>query len=423
MAKNLVFLADGTGNDSDISAATNVYKMYQRLRNDLPGHVRLTAAEIERFGADIAIEQITQYDAGVGSGPLDLVGKATGKGISKNIKDGYEFFCRFYEPGDRIYLFGFSRGAYTVRSLGGLIGLCGVPRRRQGEDGDLLHDDALRLALVEEAFRIYRLQPGPEGDPLRRAEADKFIAAHGDEAMTDAARRAPYMIGVWDTVRSLGIPLRWGDVELPGQKHRFHDHELNPYVPYAFHALSIDDERMQFYPTIWNEPTLARQKQGLGEGQTFSQVWFPGVHADVGGGYDGAGLSDVTLKWMIGKACLAEHPPLFQGEFTLHPFAGLRPEPTADAHDPRDTLWKKVIYSVQPRDVVRGRQQAGARRIEPFDPAEEAYLDRCLEARLEAYHSRGLGAPKVVATHSDIVLLLKQIAERLMPRGPFRFME
>ncbi len=107
MAKNLVFLADGTGNDSDITDATNVYRLYQRLRCDIPGHGRLRPEAIQAHLESGKVFQITEYDRGVGSDRFDVIGKATGKGISQNIKDGYEFLTRFYEEGDRIYLFGF----------------------------------------------------------------------------------------------------------------------------------------------------------------------------------------------------------------------------------------------------------------------------------------------------------------------------
>lgn len=420
MAKNLIFLADGTGNDSDIKSATNVYKLYQRLRCDVPGHARMLPAEIASLCDDVPIEQITQYDAGVGSRPLDLVGKATGRGISKNVKDGYEFFCRFYEPGDRIYLFGFSRGAYTARSLGGLIGLCGIPDRRQGSR-HLLHDQEMRLKLVEEAFAIYRTERGKDGEPLREQLAAAFRDTYC--APTDPAIRAPYMIGVWDTVRSLGWASKMGDIELFGQPHLFHDHDLNAYVSYAFHALSIDDERMPFYPTIWNEPTLAQQGNGLGRGQTFSQVWFPGVHSDVGGGYAETALSDITLGWMINRISAAKQAPLFQGIYTSRPHAGLRPDPEADAHDSRDTRWKKLAYPLQARNVARGFQETGKRAINPLESPHQAYVHYCAIKRIQARMERG-DYPRIVLTsHTDIQLAQQQLRDKLPPNGPYTYID
>lgn len=249
MAKNIVFLSDGTGNDSDVEGATNVYKLYQRLRNDVPGHQRMPPDAVEAHLTSGRVGQISQYDRGVGARKTDFVGKATGRGISKNIKDGYEFLVRFYRPGDRIFLFGFSRGAYTIRSLAGLVGICGIARRHAG-DGDLLFDEPLRIRRIDEAYKIYKTEYGPEGAEERRKLGEQFIYEHGYDEHEDPAARAVYFIGAWDTVRSLGFVRGWRDMEIPGFRHRFHDHELSPHVRYAFHALSIDDPRRQFFPTI-----------------------------------------------------------------------------------------------------------------------------------------------------------------------------
>ncbi len=223
----------------------------------------------------------------------------------------------------------FSRGAYTVRSLAGLIGISGIPRRHQSGNVDLLFDKGARTELVQKAFDIYKTAQGPEGEEERKELGDKFINDFGFEAHRDPARRAVYFIGVWDTVRSLGIPIRKGDIELPGNRHRFHDHELSPHVRYAYHAVSIDDRRVQFHPTIWNEPTAAQNIQAAGgdNQQVFEQVWFPGVHCDVGGGYAETGLSDITLCWMIRRILAAEHPLLFYAGYADDPTLGLLPAP------------------------------------------------------------------------------------------------
>ena len=198
----------------------------------------------------------------------DLIGRATGSGISRTIHDGYDFIVRFYAPGDRIFLFGFSRGAYTVRSLAGLIGLCGVARRLTSEGRDLRHDDEARGNLISKAYAVYKTGSGQgeAGREARLTAAKAFRKAHAHAEHRDPAGRAPYFIGVWDTVRSLGIPLGYKDWELSLWPHRFHDHDLNAYVRYAFHALN--DRRQQFLPTLWNEPTKA-QKTGDPVGQTF----------------------------------------------------------------------------------------------------------------------------------------------------------
>lgn len=420
--KNLIFLADGTGNDSDIRVATNVYKLYQRLRSDVPGHTRMPPDEVQAHLATGQVGQVTQYDPGVGAKPTDIVGKATGRGISKNVKDGYEFLTRFYQPGDRIHLFGFSRGAYTVRSLAGLIGVCGVPARVQADGTDLLFREDARLAIVEEAWSIYRTQPGPEGRALRTAKGDAFIAGKGYPEHRERRARAPYLIGVWDTVRALGYPSPWGDIELPGAAHLFHDHDLSPWVRYAFHALAIDEARLQFYPTVWNEPTLAEQGDGLGKGQVFHQVWFPGVHSDIGGGYRETGLSDVTLRWMLERVREAEHPPEFYAMYAGNPTLGLGPDEGLPAHDSRDSLARRLLYPFRARNVVRGRQERGGRAIEPDAAQPVARLDSACLGRTQRLWRDKLFPSATVASHADMVRALSQSQQGLDPLpGPFSF--
>jgi uncharacterized protein (DUF2235 family) len=278
----LVF-SDGTGQrgvpDTKTSApdtSTNVHRMY------------LAAREVP--------SQRCFYDAGLGSDPehvLDwltsaknFLAKTTGLGITRNIRECYEFLIREGEPGRRIGLFGFSRGAYTVRSLGGLLGLCGVPAPMQGGvdiRGVGKPETALRGKIIDEAISIYQTY-GPEKKQLRKDMGAAFKAKYkGWDAI-------PTVIGVFDTVESLGLP---GVADLFNPfAHRFHDANLNPKVPFGFQALSVDENRDAFRPEIWEQRFPVA-------GQTIEQVWFPGVHSDVGGGYAERGLSDATLQWMV----------------------------------------------------------------------------------------------------------------------------
>lgn len=418
MAKNLVFFADGTGNDRGQGCKTNVAKLCDRAENMCvadggPTWQDLRGADLDRELAHPGVRQITSYDAGVGAEFGDPIGKATGSGISRNIQDGYDFLVRFYEPGDRIYLFGFSRGAYTVRSLAGLIGLCGIARRVRGDGTtDLRHDAERRRRVVAEAYAVYKTGSGQgeAGRPARRAAAERFLDAHAYPEHKDPARRAVYFIGVWDTVRSLGIPLGYKDWELSLWPHRFHDHELSPYVRYAFHAVSLDDRRRPFLPTLWNEPT---QAQGGNDpvGQVFEQVWFPGVHADVGGGYEDTGLSDVALVWMTDKALSAAHPLLFHGD----PKRGLRPQPTGQLHDSRDTWWKKLIYREVSRNVCKGQQEPLSKEIIKEGDADlhTSWRDRigALYADYDSPHLDG---------HPDYTHIRDQLGRGIRPpRGPW----
>lgn len=247
MSKRIIFCADGTwdGTQND----TNVYKLFKAITT--------------------TSDQVAYYDDGVGSDgtPFEkLVGGAIGAGITQKIKDGYTKIAHVYDQGDEIFIFGFSRGAYTARSLAGMIAICGLP------------SESVDPNLANDAFQAYR-------DPTMRAAFDKKYA------LFDAKLK---MVGVWDTVGALGIPAIIGGVD--PQAYGFLDTNLHPDVLNAFHAISIDERRAEFPPTLWTPPNPPMA------GQVLEQVWFSGVHCDVGGGYPETGLSDITFAWMLGKA-------------------------------------------------------------------------------------------------------------------------
>jgi uncharacterized protein (DUF2235 family) len=210
----------------------------------------------------------------VGTGnTLDrFTGGAFGRGVEDNIFDAYRFLIANYEPDDEIYLFGFSRGAFTARSIGGMIRKCGILSR---EHADRYVD----------TIKLYRSEDGPDKE-IPQGFREKYSV--NKEKPTPIK-----FIGVWDTVGALGIPMR-GLRFLTRQKHQFHDTELSGSVKYAYHALAINERRSPFKPTLWQYKPK--------EGQTIEQVWFPGVHSNVGGGYPDHTLADVSLDWMIQKA-------------------------------------------------------------------------------------------------------------------------
>jgi uncharacterized protein (DUF2235 family) len=255
MPKRIVFCADGTWchptspallEDAD----TNVYKVYKTLA--------YTAT------------QATFYDDGVGAGGnlfQHLTGGALGAGLFKKVKDGYTAIAHVYEKDDPIYIFGFSRGAYTARSLAGMIAICGLPTR------------AFDQTLVETAFRAYR----------EKAQRQVLLQSLNQYGLFDAQITC---LGVWDTVGSLGIPV--DPLGIDNSVYGFLDTNLHPDVHNAFHAVSIDERRREFPPTLWTPP--------FPPGRVVEQVWFAGVHGDVGGGYTQTGLSDVTLSWMLNRA-------------------------------------------------------------------------------------------------------------------------
>lgn len=256
MSKRIAFCADGTWDSAE--KHTNVYKLYKAL---------ITSAE-----------QIPLYDDGVGADGdpiVKLVGGAFGTGLWQKIKDGYVQISHVYEAGDEVYLFGFSRGAYTARSLAGMIGAVGLPTKNFTNN------------LVDIAFDAYR----ECNKDLRQQKLQKLANCDMDENPNIM------MVGVWDTVGSLGIPSAVGQVDPVA--YGFLDTSLNPKIKHGYHALAIDERRAQFPPTLWSGP--------VGPDQTLEQVWFTGAHSDVGGGEpsDGVGttaLSDITLAWMMGKA-------------------------------------------------------------------------------------------------------------------------
>lgn len=252
MSKRIIYCADGTWDTPD--KHTNVYKLYK--------------------AATTNSEQLPIYSDGVGANcdPLSaLGGGAFGLGLWQKIKDGYTKIAHVYEQGDSVYLFGFSRGAYTARSLAGMIAICGLPTKNFSDD------------LVNTAFEAYRQKD-------KRETLLKSLAGCNMDP-TEIA-----MVGVWDTVGALGIPSVVGKVD--SILYGFLDTDLNPKVRHGYQALAIDERRAQFQPTLWTAPAA---------GQTMEQVWFVGVHSDVGGGEpqdgpDPTALSDITLGWMMCKA-------------------------------------------------------------------------------------------------------------------------
>lgn len=223
------------------------------------------------------ILQIKYYDQGIGAEGnwfTRTFDGATGKGIDNNIMDAYKFIVWNYEPGDEIYLFGFSRGAYTARSLAGLIRKSGILKKND-------------LNLLSKAYQLYRNHEAmPDSDEAIKFRKDNSFDVYNIK-----------FIGVWDTVGSLGIPLhlfQW----INRKKYSFYDTTLSSIVKYAYHAISIDERRGNFQPTLWE---LSKNRARDFE-QVLEQRWFAGVHSNVGGGYPDEGLSDIALKWITEKA-------------------------------------------------------------------------------------------------------------------------
>lgn len=288
MSKNIVVFSDGTGQEGGTGVNSNVYRLFNMVVDRSP-------------------DQIAFYDRGLGTGWRRITGSVAGMGISRNILECYEFLFDNFESGDEIYLFGFSRGAATVRSLTGLLHLFGILPKSRPE-------------LLRRAYRIYKTRERAK----RERAAEDFVRRH--HTMWCKVR----FLGVWDTVAALGLPIRTLSVlldRIPWFRHSFHDLRLSESVVHARQALAIDDERRIFHPLLWDAD--------IGDGQTVKQVWFCGMHTDVGGGYEKHQLSDLALEWMTREAV--------QHGLLLWPYHAVRtdPDPNGWMHDSRAGLpWR-----------------------------------------------------------------------------------
>ena len=261
--KRLIVCCDGT---------------WQKLTSEYPTNVAKITQAIKPIDDD-GIQQIVFYGEGVGTGDLvdKLGGGAFGWGLDNVIQNAYRFLCLNYNPGDQIYLFGFSRGAYIVRSLAGLIYNAGLLKR---------HD-------IRETPKAYELYRNPDDNKKPGGtDAQKFRTKHSQEVNIT-------FLGCWDTVGSLGVPDQIPFLKLDkwmNKKYEFHDIQLNQRIQCARHAVAMDEKRKVFYVT-------PMQKSENNPTQDLKQVWFSGEHGCVGGGTEAyRGLSDTALQWMIDEA-------------------------------------------------------------------------------------------------------------------------
>jgi len=267
--KRIVVCCDGTWQNLTSPYLTNIVKIAQAIKP---------------LASD-GTPQILYYDEGIGTigGRLEqLSAGAFGWGIDQIIQDCYRFLCLNYEKGDAIYLFGFSRGAYTVRSLVGLLAYTG-----------LLSRDKIRLA--PDAYELYRRR-----DINSRAQDAVNFRNENSNGEEGLGNRVPIqLLSCWDTVGELGVPNEIPFLsELINAKYKFHDITLSSIIQHARHAVAIDETRETFNVTPM-EKSLNSKNQNL------HQVWFPGDHGCVGGGIEeDRGLSDAALQWMIDEVKL-----------------------------------------------------------------------------------------------------------------------
>ncbi|MBF9197778.1 DUF2235 domain-containing protein [Microvirga terrestris] len=412
--RNILIFSDGTGQAGGLlpdERRSNIYKLFRATR----------------IGPDSSIdpaEQLAFYDPGLGTQALGVstpvriwrwiyntVSQAMGLGLTANIIDCYAAILTLWEPGDRIYLFGFSRGAYTVRCLGAVLGLCGVPTTMK--DGTpLRRDPQSTRAIADEAVKkVYQHVSSPKDEAYleqRKALAARFRAQHGSDA-GGKANAIPYFIGVFDTVAALGsyglmallalgavaimaatagllslfaftfwiwfgllvaaalvlagigflktyvkyaVGLEgytfWETLHVTHLKMKFYDNQLNPDVLYAKHALSIDENRADFARVPWTNEGMDN------EGGRFEQVWFAGNHSDVGGSYpeNESRLSDTALQWMVEAAQAVPNGIRIDGDVLQ-----LYPSAAGPQHDECKSgrfghLWEKGLRDVSEDAVL-----------------------------------------------------------------------
>jgi uncharacterized protein (DUF2235 family) len=275
--KRLALFLDGTWNDPDDH--TNVRDLFDAVRQETID----------------GVQQLAYYRKGVGTEWYNrLVGGTVGAGLSDNVRHAYEWLVRNYEDGDEIFIFGFSRGAYTARSIAGVIINCGL--LRQGADMSVT-DIYGRYAQGKKSTPLYNL--------LRLPDAERNALGEPEKRLLRASRRVEIkMIGVWDTVGALGVP--WTEAPLIGRRNFFfHNTNLSMLIEHAYHALAIDEHRGPYKPTLWTKfipavpdpPRTTQIREPIVE-----QRWFIGAHSNVGGGYAKDTLRRIPLAWLQRKA-------------------------------------------------------------------------------------------------------------------------
>ena len=285
----LAVFCDGTWNSNDRPGyETNVYRLFGAVKD---GAV-----------APDGVVQRSHYEKGVGTadgkkGLAKLVDKvaggALGWGLTRNIEDCYRWLIQTYTPGDEIYIFGFSRGAYTARSLAGMIRSGGIPRSVE----------AIPHVVSWYKDRSKITEPSTDRSAAFRWSVSPDVVTGDEEVEWRKKNGKPaghrlfieYQ-GIWDTVGALGVPGVLGPFsKLLNTRYRFHDHRLSRSTRAGRHAISVDEDRKMYRPTLWeNLPSLNEKATGT----PYRQIWFPGDHGVVGGSGKKRGLSNHTLKWI-----------------------------------------------------------------------------------------------------------------------------
>jgi uncharacterized protein (DUF2235 family) len=370
MPKRLVVCCDGTWNTAD----------QQHDGRPCPTNVTRFALGVAEQGED-GVPQQVYYQRGVGTRPGEhLGGGAFGVGLSRHVQEAYRFVVEHYEPGDELFLVGFSRGAYTARSTVGLVRNCGILRR----------EHAGRL---KEAYALYRSRTTHPRD----LESQLFRRSFSHETRIR-------FLGVWDTVGALGIPaLGLGLSTLVNHRWEFHDTRLSSIVDAACQALAVDETRRPFAPALWEHDTVGGRPE-------VEQVWFSGDHSDVGGGHATSELADITLLWMVDRA--RSCGLTFREDAYRRPVDGgprtydgttfpVDPDPLGALHDSRTSLFRLL--------------RPYARPIGAGDADSESVASSTVTRRTDG---RARYAPRPLVAYLDGRPRVTEVPLRVPPPGP-----
>lgn len=354
--KRLIVCTDGTWNSRDRAGADG---------RGLTNVARLCEAIAPRDTA--GVEQRSQYYPGVGTGPWydRLVGGAFGVGVSQNVQRAYAWLVDAYDPGDELFFFGFSRGAFTARSVVGMIRNCGILRREHRH-------------MIPAAYDFYRNRSPAKHPRSAAAEAFRERYAHPG---TPSLR----CLGVWDTVGSLGVPTTGPIGWLTRRRHGFHDLALSSWVQNAFHALAVDERRKPFGPTLWE--VADADAANPTRTQRVEQLWFCGVHSNVGGGYADARLSDLALRWMLDRAMECGLAFLAQAD-------DYRGDCLGTLHDSMTIFYR--AFGPSPRAVRQARRDASGRPLHTFESVASCTFERRRRFRPPA-HAPAYDPPNLAA--------------------------
>ena len=284
MSRNIVVCCDGTGNEYG-KKNTNVVEVYKTLDLEYP------EKQIAYYDPGVGTMGDPALSTGVGKTVNKGLGLAFGRGMTRNMEDAYRYIMNSYRKGDRLFLFGFSRGAYTARALAGMIHKMGLLKK--GSEN-----------LIPYALKLYKKHP---------ETPDEWRIVNGFKK-TFARPCKVHFMGVWDTVKSVGWFRRRVTLDFTMN---------NPSIRYGRHAVAIDEKRSQYRTNLWGSKNRS----------DFREVWFAGVHSDVGGSYEENGLSNVSLKWMLDAA---RSYGMIIDEDKL---AAIIPDPMGKMHNPLTPFW------------------------------------------------------------------------------------